>query len=56
MKKQLGEYLGWLAVLLVIFIGAWQLIAGFYHNQVVSQQQDYLEKKAALLLNVTKEE
>lgn len=56
MKKQLGEYLGWLAVLLVIFIGAWQLIAGFYHNQVVSQQQDYLEKKAALLLNVTKED
>ena len=56
MKKQLGEYLGWLAVLLVIFIGAWQLIAGFYHNQVVNQQQDYLEKKAALLLNVTKED
>lgn len=56
MKKQLGEYLGWLAVLLVIFIGAWQLIAGFYHNQVVSQQQDYLEKKAALLLNVTKDD
>lgn len=56
MKKQLGEYLGWLAVLLVIFIGAWQLIAGFYHNQVVSQQQDYLEKKAALLLTVTKED
>lgn len=55
MKKQLGEYLGWLAVLLVIFIGSWQLIAGFYHNQVVNQQQDYLEKKAALLLNVTKE-
>lgn len=55
MKKQLGEYLGWLALLLVIFIGAWQLIAGFYHNQVVNQQQDYLEKKAALLLNVTKE-
>ena len=56
MKKQLGEYLGWLAVLLVIFIGAWQLIAGFYHNQVVSQQQDYLEKKSALLLSVTKED
>lgn len=56
MKKQLGEYLGWLTVLLVIFIGAWQLIAGFYHNQVVSQQQDYLEKKAALLLNVTKDD
>ena len=56
MKKQLGEYLGWLAVLLVIFIGSWQLIAGFYHNQVVNQQQDYLEKKAALLLNVTKED
>lgn len=56
MKKQLGEYLGWLAVLLVIFIGAWQLIAGFYHSQVVSQQQDYLEKKAALLLNVTKDD
>lgn len=55
MKKQLGEYLGWLTVLLVIFIGSWQLIAGFYHNQVVNQQQDYLEKKAALLLNVTKE-
>lgn len=53
MKKQLGEYLGWLAVLFVLFFGAWQLIASFYHNQVVSQQQDYLEKKADLLLNLS---
>lgn len=56
MKKRTGTYLGWLALLLLIFIGAWQLIAGFYHNQVVSQQQEYLEKKADLLLNLTTED
>lgn len=47
MKKHYGESLAWLAVLLVIFIGAWQLIAGFYQRQVLDQQQTYLEKKAA---------
>lgn len=52
MKKHYGEFLGWLAVLLVIFIGAWQLIAGFYQRQVLDQQQTYLEKKGSLLIHM----
>lgn len=52
MKKHYGEFLAWLAVLLVIFIGAWQLIAGFYQRQVLDQQQTYLEKKGSLLMHM----
>ena len=52
MKKHYGESLAWLAVLLVIFIGAWQLIAGFYQRQVLDQQQTYLEKKGSLLMHM----
>lgn len=52
MKKHYGESLAWLAVLLVIFIGAWQLIAGFYQRQVLDQQQTYLEKKGSLLIRM----
>ena len=52
MKKHYGESLAWLAVLLVIFIGAWQLIAGFYQRQVLDQQQTYLEKKGSLLIHM----
>lgn len=52
MKKHYGEFLAWLAVLLVIFIGAWQLIAGFYQRQVLDQQQTYLEKKGSLLIHM----
>ena len=52
MKKHYGEALAWLAVLLVIFIGAWQLIAGFYQRQVLDQQQTYLEKKGSLLMHM----
>ncbi len=52
MKKHYGEYLAWLAVLLLVFTGAWQLIGGFYQRQVLSQQQDYLEKKGELLIRM----
>ena len=52
MKKHYGESLAWLAVLVVIFIGAWQLIAGFYQRQVLDQQQTYLEKKGSLLMHM----
>lgn len=54
MKKHYGEYLAWLTVLLLIFAGAWQLIGGFYQRQVLSQQQDYLEKKGELLIRMAK--
>ncbi|BCA86142.1 two-component sensor histidine kinase [Enterococcus saigonensis] len=56
MKKQRAlEYLLWLTTLIVIFVGAWQLIGGFFEHQVLSQQENYLEKKGNLLLRMAKE-
>lgn len=55
-KRRVLEYLLWITTLLVLFVGAWQLIGGFFEHQVLSQQENYLEKKGNLLLRMAKEE
>lgn len=55
MRKQVRESLIWLIVLLVIFVGAWKLISNFYHTQVLSQQEQYLEKKGEMLIRMSDE-
>lgn len=56
MKKQTGEYLLWLVTLLVLFIGVWQLISNFYQQQVLNQQQTFLQEKGQHLLDLTADE
>lgn len=51
MKKQ--NYLGWLLLLLAIFIGSWQFIQNFYDQQVLSQHETYLEQKADLFIRLS---
>lgn len=55
MKKQVLEYTLWLVALLVVFTAAWQLISGFYHRQVLDQQEDYLVKKGELLIQLSQQ-
>lgn len=55
MRKQVRESLIWLIVLVVIFVGAWKLISNFYHTQVLSQQEQYLEKKGEMLIRMSDE-
>lgn len=55
-KRRLLEYFLWFFLLLVVFFSAWQLISGFFEHQVLSQQENYLEKKGNLLLRLTAED
>ncbi|MFV0558966.1 MAG: ATP-binding protein [Enterococcus sp.] len=52
MKKHRELLLGSL-ILFGLFFGAWQLISNFYQQQVISQQEIYLEKKGALLIDLS---
>ncbi|PAB01264.1 sensor histidine kinase [Enterococcus canintestini] len=55
-KRRLLEYFLWFFLLLVVFFSAWQLISGFFEHQVLSQQENYLEKKGNLLLRLAAED
>ncbi|WP_122646587.1 sensor histidine kinase [Enterococcus mediterraneensis] len=54
MKKRWFETFAWILLLSAIFFGAWRLISNFYQQQVLSQQEQYLEKKADLLIRLSK--
>ena len=54
MKKRWFETFAWILLLSMIFFGAWRLISNFYQQQVLSQQEQYLEKKADLLIRLSK--
>lgn len=55
-KRRLLEYFLWFFLLLMVFFSAWQLISGFFEHQVLSQQENYLEKKGNLLLRLAAED
>jgi two-component system phosphate regulon sensor histidine kinase PhoR len=48
--KKHSEGLIAVTLLLIIFVGSWQLINHFFHNEVVAQQETYLQKKGELLI------
>ncbi|MGM0124919.1 two-component system, OmpR family, phosphate regulon sensor histidine kinase PhoR [Enterococcus sp. AZ194] len=48
-KKQ-TEALAALFLLVLVFAGSWQLITHFFHNEVVAQQETYLQNKGSLLI------
>lgn len=50
MKKQ--NYLGWLLLLLTIFIASWAFIDNFYNQQVLSQHEAFLQQKANVILRL----
>lgn len=52
MRKKI-DLLLWFGLLLLIFFGAWRLISNFYQQQVLNQQEQYLEKKGNLLIRLS---
>ena len=43
----------WSLLLAVLFIICWQFLSSFYRQQVIAQQVDFLEEKAAIFLNLS---
>ncbi len=52
MKKRSGYGL-WSIGLLLIFFLCWQVLSSFYRQQVIAQQVDFLQEKAAVFLNLS---
>lgn len=52
MKKRYGYGL-WSIGLLLIFFLCWQVLSSFYRQQVIAQQVDFLQEKAAVFLNLS---
>lgn len=52
MKKRYGYGL-WSIGLLLIFFLCWQVLSSFYRQQVIAQQVDFLQEKAAVFSNLS---
>jgi two-component system phosphate regulon sensor histidine kinase PhoR len=47
--KKYSETIILLLILVGLFFGCWQIIANYFKQQIISQQEEYLSKKAQLL-------
>jgi two-component system phosphate regulon sensor histidine kinase PhoR len=53
MRSKRFGYSIWGIFLALLFLLCWQFISGFYRQQVIAQQVDFLEEKATIFLNLS---